>query len=207
MLATPAAMRVIGHNIPDAGGFEAFTNPSLLFVIAAVLGAIAVAALGAVLNTHLAANLNADVNVNVALDPEARLRMPVEMLGSMVNVLDGGLTTVYYAMAGIYYVVPKLAGRRLFSEKLGDLQFWIMTLASIPFFAVLWISGVVQGYAWLNPENSFVETLEAIRHAHIMRFATGVLIFLAYFLFLYNVLQTFFGKYGDESETETAVAG
>ncbi len=113
----------------------------------------------------------------------------------------------YYAMAGILYVVPKLAGRRLYSEKLGNLQFWIMTLASIPFFAVLWISGVVQGYAWLNPENTFVETLAAIRHAHIARFSTGGLIFLSYFLFLYNVLQTFFGKYHDEDDAETAVAG
>lgn len=112
----------------------------------------------------------------------------------------------YYAMAGVYYVAPKMAGRPLYSEKLGDLQFWIMTLASIPFFAVLWISGVVQGYAWLNPANSFVETLEAIRHAHIMRFSTGGLIFLAYFLFLYNVMQTFFGKYGETAEKETAVA-
>jgi cbb3-type cytochrome oxidase subunit 1 len=79
-----------------------------------------------------------------------------------------------------------------------------MTLASIPFFAVLWISGVVQGYAWLNPEITFVETLEAIRHAHIMRFTSGGLIFAAYFLFLYNVLQTFFGKYADEEAEATA---
>jgi len=113
----------------------------------------------------------------------------------------------FYAMAGVLYVVPKLAGRRLYSEKLGDLQFWIMTLSSIPFFAVLWISGVVQGYAWLNPENSFVETLAAIKHAHIVRFVTGGGIFAAYFLFLYNVMQTFFGKYDDDDETETVVAG
>ena len=77
-----------------------------------------------------------------------------------------------------------------------------MTLASIPFFAVLWISGVIQGFAWLNPENTFVETLAALKHAHIMRFATGGLIFVSYFLFLYNVLQTFFGKYGQDTEAE-----
>lgn len=112
----------------------------------------------------------------------------------------------YYAMAGILYVVPKLTARKLYSEKLGDLQFWIMTLASIPFFAVLWISGVVQGYAWLNPENTFIETLAAIRHAHIMRFATGGLIFLAYFLFLYNVLQTLWGKYAEEDLVESVRA-
>ena len=79
----------------------------------------------------------------------------------------------FYAMAGIYYVAPKLAGRELFSKKLGDLHFWIMTLASIPFFAVLWISGVIQGFAWLNPENTFVQTLAALKHAHWMRFTTG----------------------------------
>ena len=105
----------------------------------------------------------------------------------------------YYAMAGIYYVAPKLTGRKLYSDKMGDLHFWIMTLASIPFFAVLWISGVIQGFAWLNPENTFVQTLAALKHAHVMRFVTGAAIFAAYFLFLYNVMQTFFGKYGDES--------
>lgn len=114
----------------------------------------------------------------------------------------------YYAMAGIYYIVPKLTGRKLFSKKMGDLHFWMMTLASIPFFAVLWISGVIQGFAWLNPENTFVQTLEALKHAHWMRFTTGGIIFASYFLFLYNVLQTFFGKYGDEAEAITEpVAG
>lgn len=63
-------------------------------------GAIAVAAMGAVLNAHLSSNLSEEVNVNVALDPEARIRMSSEMLGSLVNTLDGGLTTIYLAMAG-----------------------------------------------------------------------------------------------------------
>ena len=58
-----------------------------------------------------------------------------------------------------------------------------------------------------DSEDEAAEFLEALRHAHIVRFATGGFIFLAYFLFLYNVLQTFFGKYGEEAETETAVAG
>jgi cytochrome c oxidase cbb3-type subunit 1 len=108
-------------------------------------------------------------------------------------------TFSFYAMAGIFYVVPKLTGRKLYSEKMGDLTFWIMTLSSIPFFAVLWISGVIQGFAWLNPENTFVQTLAALKHAHVTRFVTGGGIFAAYFLFLYNVMQTFFGKYEEEA--------
>ncbi|RLA58984.1 MAG: hypothetical protein DRQ89_14690 [Epsilonproteobacteria bacterium] len=96
-----------------------------------------------------------------------------------------------------------MTGRELYSKKLGDLHFWIMTLSSIPFFAVLWISGVIQGFAWLNPENTFVQTLAALKHAHVMRFITGIGISTAYVLFLYNVLQTFFGKYADGADAET----
>ena len=106
----------------------------------------------------------------------------------------------YYAMAGVYYVAPKLAGRRLFSDKLGDLHFWIMTIASIPFFVVLFISGVIQGYAWLNPENTFVQTLMALKSAHWIRFLAGVGIYAAYFIFLHNVFMTLFGKYPGEGE-------
>jgi len=111
-------------------------------------------------------------------------------------------TFSFFAVAGILYAAPKIAGRRLYSERLGDLQFWIMLLASIPFFAVLWISGVIQGFAWLDPSNTFVETLAAIRHAHIVRFSTGAMIYAAYFLFLFNVLETFFGKYSDDQAAE-----
>ena len=53
---------------------------------------------------------------------------------------------------------------------------------------------------------TLVETLEALKHAHWMRFATGGLIFAAYFLFLYNIMQTFFGKYPEEVEAEEAEA-
>lgn len=106
----------------------------------------------------------------------------------------------YYAMAGVYYVAPKLAGRPLFSKQLGDLHFWIMTIASIPFFVVLFVSGLIQGYAWLNPENTFVQTLMALKSSHWIRFIAGVAIYSAYFIFLYNVLMTFFGKYPNEGE-------
>ncbi len=111
----------------------------------------------------------------------------------------------YYAMAGVYYVVPKLAGRELFSKQLGDIHFWIMTIASIPFFAILFISGTIQGYAWLNPENTFVQTLMALKSAHWVRFLAGTAIYGSYFIFLYNVLMTLFGKYPNEGEEKAAL--
>jgi hypothetical protein len=64
-------------------------------------GAIAVAALGAVINAHLAAHMSSGVNVNAALNPEARMLMPPEVLHSFVIALDRGLTTVYLVVAGM----------------------------------------------------------------------------------------------------------
>ncbi len=64
-------------------------------------GAVAVAALGAVLNARLASSLSRDIDVNVAMDPGARTRMPAGVLSELVEALDGGLTTIYLAMAGM----------------------------------------------------------------------------------------------------------
>ena len=85
-------------------------------------------------------------------------------------------------MAGVY-VAPKLAVV-LFSKQLGDL-FWIMTIASIPFFVVLFVSGLIQGYAWLNPENTFVQTLMALKSSHWIRFIAGVAIYILHLFITY----------------------
>ena len=56
----------------------------------------------------------------------------------------------FFAIAGVYYVIPKIAGRPLHNSKLADQSFWIMLIASIPFFSSLFISGVIQGNMWLD---------------------------------------------------------
>jgi Na+/melibiose symporter-like transporter len=67
-------------------------------------GSIAVAALGAVLNAHLAGNLTTDIDPNVALNPELRVQVPREVLGELVNALNGGLGGVYLVMTGLAVV-------------------------------------------------------------------------------------------------------
>ncbi len=64
-------------------------------------GAIAVAALGAVLNAHLATRLGREVDPNVALNPEIRGSFAAETLGPLVDALEGGLTTIFVAMAAM----------------------------------------------------------------------------------------------------------
>lgn len=103
----------------------------------------------------------------------------------------------FYAMAGVYYVIPRIIGKKLYSEKLANLHFWLMTVASVPFFAILWLSGVIQGYLWLNPENTFLETLRIMRPYHNIRMLSGALILASVVVFIYNIMETCAGKGGD----------
>lgn len=107
----------------------------------------------------------------------------------------------FFAFAGIYHVVPRILERPLFSQRLANLHFMITFLASIPFFAVLWVSGVLQGFAWLNPEVTFLDSLRALMPYHMMRWAAGSVIFLAQFIFLYNIWETIFGAPQETSTT------
>jgi EmrB/QacA subfamily drug resistance transporter len=67
-------------------------------------GSIAVAALGTVLNAHLASSLEGGIDPNLALNPELRAGIPQEALGDLINALDGGLGSIYLAMAGLALV-------------------------------------------------------------------------------------------------------
>ena len=108
----------------------------------------------------------------------------------------------FFAIAGVYYVIPKIAGRPLHNSKLADQSFWIMLIASIPFFSSLFISGVIQGNMWLDPENTFVQTLMATKKWHVIRALSGAFIIYAYFLFVHIIVMTLIGK-GDVNQEIT----
>ena len=75
-----------------------------------------------------------------------------------------------------------------------------MLIASVPFFGSLFISGVIQGNMWLNPENTFVQTLMATKPWHIIRVLSGGFIVYAYFLFIHNVVMTLVGRSNSQDE-------
>lgn len=103
----------------------------------------------------------------------------------------------FYGMAGVYYAVPRILGKKLYSERLANLHFWLMTFACIPFFAILWISGVIQGFMWKNPEITFLETIKVMKPYHGIRMLSGALILASVILFIYNIMETCAGKGGD----------
>jgi cytochrome c oxidase cbb3-type subunit 1 len=109
----------------------------------------------------------------------------------------------FYAIAGIYYVLPRLINKPLFSQKLASMHFWITFLGCIPFFAALWVSGVIQGLNWLNIEISFLESLRMMKQYHIVRWLSGFAILSGQLVFLYNLWETMFGVPKQVVEDET----
>lgn len=67
-------------------------------------GSIAVAALGAVMNGHLASVTTRGVDPNVALNPVLRSTVPSDTVSQIVEAMNGGLHTIYMAMAGLAMV-------------------------------------------------------------------------------------------------------
>ncbi len=97
------------------------------------------------------------------------------------------------ALGGIYYMLPMITGKPLYSVRLADVQYWLLILGMAGFFIVLTGGGLVQGNAWLNGPTVY-RTLPMIHIYFIMRAALGVLIVGAAFIGLYNVIRTILGE-------------
>jgi cbb3-type cytochrome oxidase subunit 1 len=98
------------------------------------------------------------------------------------------------ALGGLYYVLPHITGRRLYSNFLADLQYWLVLLGVTIFTVSLTISGLIQGNGWLNGETVY-RILPQIHVYNVVRGASGVLIFTGAAIGLYNIMRSvFLGK-------------
>ena len=95
------------------------------------------------------------------------------------------------ALGGLYFILPKITGKPLFSRFLADLQYWLVLLGVIGFTVVLTIVGLIQGNAWLNGETIY-RTLPEIHVYYVLRVAIGLLIMSAAYIGLYNIFRTLF---------------
>lgn len=93
------------------------------------------------------------------------------------------------ALGGLWYVLPLVSGRRVYSMHLANLQFWLVSLGLLGFFVVLTIAGLTQGAGWVNGETVY-RVLPLISPYMGLRLASGVLIIIGAYVGLYNVLMT-----------------
>ncbi len=96
----------------------------------------------------------------------------------------------FFAMAGIYYSLPKILKRPIFSDKLGEWHFWLSFVGFLGFAISLWIGGFVQGLQWMDWTISFVDTVKAMFPYYLVRMFSGILMLVAQVLFAINIFKT-----------------
>jgi cytochrome c oxidase cbb3-type subunit I len=98
--------------------------------------------------------------------------------------------TGFIALGGMYYVLPYITGRRVYSEKLINVQYWLVLLGLTNFFVVLTAAGLIQGQNWLNGETVY-RTVTELKPYMALRLFGGLMIVSGAFVGFYNVVMTF----------------
>ncbi|MDF2628002.1 MAG: cytochrome oxidase heme b and copper-binding subunit [Symbiobacteriaceae bacterium] len=121
-------------------------------------------------------------------------------------------TFSFIMFASIYYALPRLTGREIWSAKLMEWHYWLSLIGFTLFFVSLTIGGLVQGSHWaLNQSSSFITSVIQQKPYHIARAVGGTMILSAQFLFIYNIFKSAVAGKAFEtaargSQAETAAA-
>jgi len=117
---------------------------------------------------------------------------------TIAHVHGGALGWVGFLSFGmLYWMVPRLYKRELYSIKLANWHFWL-GLLGIAFYAVsMWTSGITQGLMWFafNADGTptypnFMETVLVLKPFFWLRFAGGTMYLTGACLGLYNLIKS-----------------
>ncbi len=104
----------------------------------------------------------------------------------------------FMAAGMIYWLLPRLWNKPLYSTALANLHFWIGTVGILLYVAAMWTSGITQGLM-LNATTehgtvlaypNFLDTLNTIRPMMLMRVIGGGLYLAGWVLLAYNFYRT-----------------
>ena len=107
----------------------------------------------------------------------------------------------FMAAGMIYWLVPRLWNKPLYSNSLANVHFWIGTVGILLYVAAMWVSGITQGLM-LNATTeggtvlaypNFLDTLNSIRPLMALRIVGGTLYLVGFLLLAYNVFRTISG--------------
>ncbi|HMA86878.1 MAG TPA: cbb3-type cytochrome c oxidase subunit I [Desulfosalsimonadaceae bacterium] len=93
------------------------------------------------------------------------------------------------ALGGLYFILPRITGKPLFSRFLADFQYWLILIGTVGFTVILTIVGLIQGNAWLNGETVY-RVLPEIHLYYVIRAGLGLLIFSSALIGFYNIFRS-----------------
>jgi len=116
------------------------------------------------------------------------------------HVHSGALGWVALVSLGsLYYLIPRLFNRELYSLKLVEVHFWTSTIGIVLYIASMWVAGIMQGLMWraTNADGtltySFVESVQAMHPYFIVRFLGGAFFLLGTVVMAWNIWKTIAG--------------
>jgi cytochrome c oxidase cbb3-type subunit 1 len=113
--------------------------------------------------------------------------------------------------ASIYYVIPKIYGTTIYSEKIANIHFWLVLVGQLLFSITMWITGIRQGWMWKATDadgklvyRNFVDTVTGNYPYWHTRTLAGCIFTVGMLFFVYNVLMTIRKGRALESERQAA---
>jgi len=103
------------------------------------------------------------------------------------------------SMGSLYYLIPRLFGRELYSLKLVEVHFWTATIGIVLYITSMWVAGIMQGLMWraTNADGtltySFVESVQAMHPYYIVRFLGGTFFLFGSLVMAWNLWKTIKG--------------
>jgi cytochrome c oxidase cbb3-type subunit 1 len=103
------------------------------------------------------------------------------------------------SMGSLYYLIPRLFDRTLYSLKLVEVHFWTATIGIVLYIASMWVAGIMQGLMWRATNSdgtltySFVESVQAMHPYYIVRFLGGAFFLVGALVMAWNIWKTIAG--------------
>ena len=105
----------------------------------------------------------------------------------------------FIGLGGIYFIIPRITGRPLYSRKLADIQYWLVLIGLSGFFLALTMAGLIQGTGWLYGKTVYV-ILPELHIYWVWRLGFGILIVSGAVVGLYNIARSLYGSKVVEEE-------
>jgi len=99
-----------------------------------------------------------------------------------------------------YFLVPRLAGKELYSIRLANLHFWLALAGTMLYIMAMWAAGVSQGLLWLSMDEigelsySFKDIMASMAPYYGLRLIAGLIFLSGTILMAYNFYMTLKGR-------------
>src|SRR5579885_1049235 len=120
--------------------------------------------------------------------------------GTIGHVHSGALGWVaMISLGAMYYLIPRLFGRAIYSVHLIEIHFWTSTIGIVLYIASMWAAGVMEGLMWraVNDDGtlsySFIEVVEATHPFYLVRLLGGLLFLGGTLIMAWNLWRTVAG--------------